>query len=105
MDWEQREQRMRHRIAMWAAVGLLVAGCWAVVAGMIPFNLATGFVGNLAAFTQPVALLSIYFHFGMRFYWVMLANAATYALVGLMVESLRRSLHHRKVIRAFTPGF
>jgi hypothetical protein len=85
---------MIHRIAMWAAVGLLVAGCWAVVAGMIPFNSATPAVWNLAVFTQPVALLSLHFHSGMRFYWVMLANAATYALVGLMVESLRRSLRH-----------
>jgi hypothetical protein len=85
---------MIHRIAMWAAVGLLVAGCWAVVAGMIPFNSVTPVVWNLAVFTQPVAFLSLHFHFGMRFYWVMLANAATYALVGLMVESLRRSLRH-----------
>jgi hypothetical protein len=85
---------MRHRIAMWAAVGLLIASCWAVIAGMIPFNLATGFVGNLAVFTQPVALLSIYFHFGMRLYWVMVANAATYALIGLMGETLRQPLRH-----------
>ena len=85
---------MTRRIAMWAAVGLLVAGFWAVVAGMISFNSATPVVWNLAVFSQPVALLSIHLHFGMRFYWVMLANAATYALVGLMVESLRRSLRH-----------
>jgi hypothetical protein len=85
---------MRHRIAMWAAVGLLVAGCWAVVAGFIPMNSAKPAVWNLAVFSQPVALLTIYLHSGMHFYWVMLANAATYALVGLMVETLRRPLRH-----------
>jgi hypothetical protein len=37
---------------------------------------------------------SFYFHFPLALYWAMLANAATYALVGLITETLRRQLHH-----------
>src|ERR1035438_3331395 len=44
---------------------------------------------TLARFTCPVVFAGSYFHFGLRFYWVLLANAATYALVGLIVETLR----------------
>jgi len=42
-------------------------------------------VWTLARLTQPVLFASFYFHFGLYFYWVLLANAATYALVGLMI--------------------
>jgi len=39
-------------------------------------------------------LIGSYFHFGMSFYLIIRANAATYALVGLIVETLRQRLHH-----------
>jgi hypothetical protein len=83
---------MKTRIAMWASLGFLVAGCWAVYAfaRVTPITSAQPIVYALARVTQPIALASLYFHFGVRFYWVMLANAATYALIGLMVEGTRR---------------
>jgi hypothetical protein len=34
------------------------------------------------------------FHFPLSVYWVIVADAATYALVGLIVETLRQKLHH-----------
>src|SRR5208337_2577689 len=43
--------------------------------------------------TCPIALLSSY---PIRLYWVLLANTATYALVGLVVETLRQRLRHAK---------
>jgi len=50
----------------------------------------------MARLTCPVVLASFYFHFGVGFYWVLLANAAMYALVGLIVETLRQQLNHAK---------
>ncbi len=89
---------MKCRIATWASVGLVVAGCWALylfVRG-IPLTSAEPLVYTLSRFTQPIALVSLYLHFGVRFYWVLLANAATYALVGLIVETLRQKLNPAK---------
>lgn len=40
-----------------------------------------------ACVTCPVVLV------GLRFYWVLFANAATYGLIGLIVELLRRYLN------------
>ena len=88
---------MKYRIAIWAGVGLLVAGCWALYsfsAFPSPITPAEPVVWNLALLTQPIMLASFRFHFGIGVYWVLLANAATYALVGLIVETLRQRLHH-----------
>jgi len=89
---------MKYRIAMWASTGFLVAGCWAVYAfaRVIPITSAEPIVWTLARLTQPVVLVGFYFHFGIYFYWVILANAATYALIGLIVETLRQQLNHAK---------
>lgn len=85
---------MKFRIALWAAVGSVVAGCWALYAfpSFVPTTPAQTLLYALARFTQPIVLIGTYFHFGIRFYWVLLANAGTYALLGLIVESLRQRL-------------
>jgi hypothetical protein len=85
---------MRRRIALWAMVGFLISAGWTLYSfSSVPSPLADHpLLLNLAIFTQPVALLSFYVHFGVRFYWVLLANAATYGLLGYMVESLRGQL-------------
>jgi hypothetical protein len=87
---------MKDRIALWAAVGLLVASCWFLCASVwtITITAAEPIVSTLAFLTQPILFVSSYFHFGMYFYWVLLANAVTYALIGLIVETLRHQLHH-----------
>jgi len=59
---------MRYRMAAWAIVGFVVAGCW--------------------AFMRSQGLC----HFGLHFYWVLAANAATYALLGLIMETLRQRM-------------
>jgi predicted TIM-barrel fold metal-dependent hydrolase len=38
-------------------------------------------------------LVGIHFHFGIRLYWVLVTNAAIYALAGVIVETMLR-LHH-----------
>ena len=85
---------MKYRIAAWAIVGFLVAGCWALYfVRASKENPIEPIVWTLAGLTQPVVLVGFLFHFGLHFYWVLLANAATYALVGVIVEILRRQLN------------
>ncbi|MGH9728982.1 MAG: hypothetical protein ACRD4V_10385 [Candidatus Acidiferrales bacterium] len=54
----------------------------------------TPIVYNLVLLTQPIVILV--HHFAVSFYWILLANAVTYALVGLIVETLRRQLNPAK---------
>ena len=81
---------MKNRIAMWAGVGFLVAACWALYAfATAPLtNERMRDVWILACVTCPIILAS---HFPLSLYWVLAANAATYALVGLIVETLRHN--------------
>jgi hypothetical protein len=82
---------MKYRIAMWAAAGFLVAGGWAVY-----FLVASKdhpiepIVSALVRFTCPVAIVGS--HYPVSLFSAFAANVATYALVGLVVESLRRKL-------------
>ena len=48
----------------------------------------------LVEFTCPVVFASVRFHFALGLYWSLFANAATYALIGLMVETLRQQLYY-----------
>jgi len=89
---------MQYRIAMWASTGLFAVGCWQLYAfatAPIPISVLP-VVWTLARLTCPVVFAGFYFHFGVGFYWVLLANAATYALVGLIVETLRPRLNRAK---------
>jgi hypothetical protein len=86
---------MKYRMAMWASAGFLVAAGWALYFAMRSKDTPIEpIVYTLGSLTQPVVLIGSYFHFGMSFYLVILANVATYALVGLIVETLRQRLHH-----------
>ena len=82
---------MKYRIGAWASAGFLVAAFWALyLFPTAPIQMSsTEPILTLARFTCPVVFAGSYYHFGLRFYWVFLANAATYALVGLIVETLR----------------
>ncbi len=86
---------MKYRIAMWAGAGFLLAGFWALYffPTAIPIISAEPIVWILARLTCPVVFASLYFHFPLGVYWALLANAATYAFVGLIVETLRRQLN------------
>ena len=80
---------------MWATAGFLVASYWALYAfATMPTMLfAKPEIMILVRLTCPIALLSFY---PIRLYWVLLANAATYALVGLIIETVRQRVNHAR---------
>jgi hypothetical protein len=86
---------MTRRIAIWASAGFLIAGCWAFYAftAAPPAITSADLIVTLVRLTCPITLLSVY---PLGLYWVLLANAATYALVGLIVETLRQRLNQGK---------
>lgn len=89
---------MRRRILVWAAAGFSIAAFWA--AYLLPHSIArVPAAFALARFTQPIVLLGSYFGVGLRFYWVALLNALTYALIGLAVEMVRRKSPQAQSIR------
>jgi hypothetical protein len=49
-------------------------------------------VSTLVQFTCPVAIVGS--HYPISIYSALVANVATYALAGLVVETLRRQLNH-----------
>jgi hypothetical protein len=86
---------MKWRIAMWATAGFLVASGWAVY-----FFLASKdhpiepIVSTIVRLTCPVAIVGSHYHVSLSS--ALVANVATYALVGLLVEAVRRQLNHSK---------
>jgi hypothetical protein len=86
---------MKHRIAIWASAGFLVAGCWAIYGFVTrpPAMTSADPIVTLVHLTCPISLLSFY---PLRLYWVLFANAATYALLGLVVEALRPKLRRAR---------
>ena len=87
---------MKRRIVIWATAGFLIAGLWAVYAASTfpsPLISAQPIVWALINITCPIAFASMHFHFGVSLYACLIANAATYGLVGLAIESVRRGLN------------
>lgn len=84
------------RLVMWASAGLLVSIGWGAYFAStnkgIPIE---PLVYALASLTQPAAAVRLYLNpasaFGLT--WVAVANASTYTLFGLTVETIRR--HYR----------
>jgi hypothetical protein len=81
---------MKLRMAIWASAGFLVAAFWTL------FTIATfpstsermRDVWILISLTCPVSMAGM--HYPISLYAVLAANAVTYALVGLIVETLRQ---------------
>jgi hypothetical protein len=84
------------RIVLWASAGFLVSAGWGLYftnadkATPIP-----SLVYTLALFTQPIAgaVTVFYPNLPVGLWPLVLANAATYALVGLTVKTIRK--HYR----------
>jgi hypothetical protein len=89
---------VKYRIGMWASAGFLVAGCWALYAYATtpPAMTSADPILTLVEVTCPVVFASLHFHFGVSLYWSLLANASTYALIGLTVETMRQRLNQAK---------
>jgi hypothetical protein len=83
---------MKYRIAMWASAGFIIASCWALYAFATtpPAMTSADPILTLVQLTCPVVSASIHFHFALGLHWSLLANAATYGVIGLIVENLRR---------------
>ena len=78
---------MRYRIGAWASAGLLVAFFWAWY--LFPTGVTTiRPILAIARLTCPIAFVN----FGVPAFWALLANAATYAMAGLIFEVV----HFRK---------
>lgn len=86
---------MKKRIALWAAAGFFVAGGWAIyflgATGVRPLAPA---MSALVRITCPIAIAGA--QYPVSLYFALLANVATYALLGLIVEALRRQMCHSK---------
>jgi hypothetical protein len=87
------------RIATWTSAGILVSFGWGFYFASANKGLPIGpIVYTLARLTQPTAAFVLYLNpaspLGLT--WVAVTNAATYALLGLTVETVRR---HRRSLR------
>jgi len=85
---------MKHRIAIWAIIGFLVAGCWAVFAAATFPSTSERLrdVWTFVCITCPIAIAGK--HYRISLYEVLVANALTYGFVALVVETVRKQLHH-----------
>ncbi len=84
---------MKLRIAIWSGVGALVVVFWTLyISATSPTPLGT--VRTLAYLTCPIALAG---HYTLSFYFVLFMNAATYALAGVVVETMRRHYKPRLI--------
>jgi hypothetical protein len=86
---------MKRRIGLWASAGFLVAASWAIYAlAAKPPALTSGDpILLLVRVTCPIAIFS---SFPIKLYWVLLANAASYALIAWLFEIFRQRLRQAR---------
>ena len=84
---------MTSRIAIWAGAGALVVVFWNLYL-LATFPAPLGAMGILVHLTCPITLAR---HHALSLYLVLIVNAATYALIGMVVETMRRQ-HHARLI-------
>jgi thiosulfate reductase cytochrome b subunit len=78
---------MKSRIAIWACGGALIVGLWSIYLSSMP-GVPRGIAAILLDATCPIALARQHH---LTIYFVFLANALTYALAGLIVETMWRT--------------
>jgi len=84
---------MKYRIALWAVAGFLVASGWAVYFFLKDKDLPIEPLASaLLRLTCPIAIVGM--HYPVGIYSALAANIATYAVVGLVVETVRRQFSH-----------
>jgi hypothetical protein len=83
---------MKSRIAIWATLGAIVVVAWRIyISATFSNPLGRDGVGRVLVYlTCPISLGSRH---PQGFYFVLIANAATYALAGVVVETMRRYYH------------
>jgi hypothetical protein len=81
------------RVMIWATIGFLVAGFWGVYFSRAPiYNEVPPIIYSVARLTQPLAVTLAYYGFSIGVRSAFVINAATYALVGMVIEAIRRQL-------------
>jgi hypothetical protein len=86
---------MKERISAWSGAGFFVAAFWSIYF----FPTASDVIANqpamwaLARITCPIVFASSYFHFAVPIFWALLANTATYTLIGVSLEFFRTQVH------------
>ncbi len=80
---------MSRRVAIWVAIGIVVGGAWVAYAFATAPDYETRSATNRAVQVVAYATCPI-LATGPRFYWVPLANAATYGLLGFCFELIRK---------------
>ncbi|HEY4678033.1 MAG TPA: hypothetical protein VIJ01_12765 [Candidatus Angelobacter sp.] len=92
---------MKKRIAIWAGIGFAVSCCFVLFTFLMPpdylyLNLRKPAVEAFALVSFPAGFA--FRHVPLHFWWVPLIDAASYTVIGLMVEMLRRKLHFRPIL-------
>ena len=80
-------------IFLWAAAGFFVSAGWGFYFAGANKEVPIGLLfGALARLTQPTAAVDVYFHSlpSLGLHWVEIANAITYSVIGLIVQTIRR---------------
>jgi hypothetical protein len=86
---------MKYRLGVWAVAGFLVASAWAVYLLLASkHHPIEPIMSALIRLTCPVAIVGS--HYPVSLYAALVANVAIYALVGLLVETVRRQFNHSK---------
>jgi hypothetical protein len=85
---------MKTRIPVWAAAGFVVASGWAVYFAVASKDHLMGpIVSALVQLTCPIAIVGLHYY-PVSVQLSVVANVATYALIGLALENVRRQLDH-----------
>ena len=88
-------ENSKRRVAAWAGTGLLIAVAWWIYVlawAPTPITMTAPVVWTLVRFTCPIVMVGTYLHFGVSLFWVLVANTATYAAMGLLIESLHSGI-------------
>jgi hypothetical protein len=89
-DCERLEAAMERRVAIWAGLGFLVAGCWVVYTFVTP--------PDALLMNQPLVQTALYLtcpisyilrHYSVSWRLFLLLNAASYSVVGMILEMFR----------------
>jgi hypothetical protein len=84
---------MSRRIGLWVLLGIMVACCWVTIGFLAGPTYNPG-RSTIAAITAPASLLGRKMPLGMLAF--VLLNGGLYGVLGLAIESLRRTLHIRQ---------
>lgn len=83
---------MIFRIVLWASTGFLVSAGWGLYFASANKALPIEPIVNaFSRLTQPIAAITVsYFDFPRGLTSIVVENAVTYALIGLIVEAIRQ---------------